>query len=270
MLLDKPVSDTMNRTTAEALVSPQARSRCQLKLWSDFSEICSFLKISMPPNMHRENIHFHHINCKAGQSIYKSGQPFSALYLVNSGVLKTVLLDEFGNEQVLNFPMSGDVIGLDSLFSDKYQFDVVALSDCNLILLPVKQLFSLSRNYVQIEQSIFELISKELVQQHIRLSMIGKTSAEARVAQFLVVLSEKFSALGYSKNEYHLRMTRNDLGSYLGITLETVSRILSSLNESGIISVHQKKICLKNIDELKNIYLLGKHTSRKTAQLLPV
>jgi CRP/FNR family transcriptional regulator, anaerobic regulatory protein len=242
---------------------PIRKTAPHLKLWSDFNEICDFLHISIPQPIPRDNGNFQHLNFKCGERIYRCGQRFDALYLVYSGFLKTILYDEFGNEQVLSFPMCGDVLGLDSIHEQAHKFEVVALSDCNVIRIPFGALIDLSHHYQQIEYSIFEIISRELARQHIRLSMLGKPSAEARVAQFLVYLSDRFLALGYSRSEFHLRMTRNELGSYLGITLETVSRILSSLKESGVISVHQKRICLNDIKALKSRSSAGKASNSR-------
>ena len=163
------------------------------------------------------------------------------------------MFDEFGNEQVLCFPMRGDILGLDSVHSSCYEFEVVALSDCNLIIVPYKKLIDLSRSHAQVEHALFDMLSRELATQHVRMSMLGKISAHARVCMFLIMLSERFEELGYSKNEFNLRMTRQEIGSYLCITLETVSRILSSLKENGIIHVHQRRICIHDLKQLRKL-----------------
>ncbi len=218
----------------------------QNKLWSTLTEVGEFLHTSAPEAMLRDKSLFQHLHFKAGQRIHALGQNFDSLYLVNSGFIKTVLFDEGGNEQVLNFPMKGDVLGMDSIHTTQYTSEAIALSDCDIILLPFKTLVGLSRNYEQLEQAIFVLMSRELARQQQRLSMHGTSSAEARVAKFLLTLSERFFALGYSKSTFNLRMTRNDIGSYLGLTLETVSRTLSALNELGLISVCQRHITIND------------------------
>lgn len=252
--LNTPVNNCAGSTNSET---------SHLKLWSNLAEIGELLNMPMPQAIYHENDHFQHLNYKMGQRIYTLEQKFDALYFVHSGFLKSVLFDEFGNEQVLNFPMRGDILGIDSIHTEHHNSEVVALSDCNVIVLPYKKLIELSHNHIHVEQTLFGLISKELAHQQVRLSMLGKTSAEARVAQFLVLLSDRFHSLGYSRNEFNLRMTRNEIGSYLGITLETVSRILSALNEQGTISVHQRKVQINNIDALKNLYTLTKSHNKQ-------
>jgi len=223
------------------------------KLWSSLSDVGEFLHTSAPQMMQHEKISFQHLHFKAGQRIHTLGQEFDALYLVNSGFIKTVLFDENGYEQVLNFPMKGDVLGMDSMHAHEYASEAIAMSDCDIILLPYKTLISLSRSHEQLEQAIYSLLSRELARQQQRLSMHGTSSAEARVGKFLLALSERFYSLGYSKSTFNLRMTRNDIGSYLGLTLETVSRTLSALNELGVISVCQRQITIKDATALRNL-----------------
>lgn len=264
MLASDHLSSSLHKNTQLSGVPDHPNSTPNhVKLFSNLAEISGFLHIQLPPILCHQNEYFEHISCPVGQRIYTVTQKFETLYLVNSGFLKTVLFDEFGHEQILNFPMKGDILGIDSLHSECHCSEAVTLSDCNLIVLPYRKLLELSHDYIQIEEALMKFISKELAQQQARLTMLGKTSAEARVAQFLVLLSEKFSLLGYSKNEFNLRMTRNEIGSYLGMTLETVSRIFSLLNELGIVSVHQKKICIHNLDNLKKLYAVTKSHLRQ-------
>jgi len=237
----------------EADVPVCANWSSQNKLWSTLSEVGEFLHTAAPAAMLRDKTLFQHLHFKAGQRIHALGQSFDALYLVNSGFIKTVLFDESGNEQVLNFPMKGDVLGMDSIHTSQYTSEAIALSDCDIILLPFKTIVGLSRSYEQLEQAIFVLMSRELSRQQLRLSMHGTSSAEARVAKFLLTLSERFFGLGYSKSTFNLRMTRNDIGSYLGLTLETVSRTLSALNELGIISVSQRHITINDAAALQSL-----------------
>jgi CRP/FNR family transcriptional regulator len=225
----------------------------QNKLWSTLAEVGEFLHCAAAQTMVHDKTLFQHLHVKAGQRIHALGQHFDSLYLVNSGFIKTVLFDESGNEQVLNFPMKGDVLGIDSIHTAHYSSEAIALSDCDIILLPFKTITALSRHFEQLEQAIFVLMSRELARQQLRLSMHGTSSAEARVAKFLLALSERFALLGYSRSTFNLCMTRNDIGSYLGLTLETVSRTLSALNELGIVSVNQRQIAINDANALTTL-----------------
>ncbi len=248
-ILVNPISQLLREEAAPAC----SNWNSQNKLWSTLAEIGEFLHVPATQAMVRENVMFQHIYFKAGQRIHTLGQAFDSLFLVNSGFIKTVLFDEFGNEQVLNFPMKGDVLGIDSIHTGQHISEAIALSDCDIILLPFKAITTLSHTHDQLAHAMFGLMSKELARQQMRLSIHGAASAEARVAKFLLSLSERFFLMGYSKSTFNLRMTRNDIGSYLGLTLETVSRTLSAINELGLISVSQRRICINDAEALKNL-----------------
>ena len=228
----------------------EAGRQRQGRLWSNLKEVCELLR--MPPiSLPSEELLFQHVQFKTGQRIHTIGQPFDMLYVVNSGFLKTVLIDEFGNEQVLAFPMKGDLMGVDGIHTRTYASEAVALSDCDLVLLPFKKLTALGRVHLELENLLYGVMSRELVREQAMIGMLGALSAEARVARFLVTLSERFSQMGYSSKLFNLRMTRHEIGSYLGLTLETVSRTLSAFNEIGLISVDQRTIGIKDADALK-------------------
>ncbi|MEO7031228.1 MAG: helix-turn-helix domain-containing protein, partial [Herbaspirillum sp.] len=175
---------------------------------------------------------------------------------------KTVLIDESGNEQVLSFPMRTDLLGVDGIHSHQYASEAVALSNCDVILLPFRKLIALGRLHPELELAIYSLTSRELVREQTMVSMIGALSAEARVARFLMSLSERFALLGYSSKLFNLRMTRHEIGSYLGLTLETVSRTLSAFNEIGLIDVDQRSICINDGQTLKTLRRLPPSSAR--------
>lgn len=249
------------------LSSIEAGRQCQGRLWSNLKDICDLLKIAISSPATKDELLFQHIQFKAGQRIHTIGQVFEALYIVHSGFLKTVLINEFGNEQVLNFPMKGDLLGIDGIHTKRYTSEVVALSDCDLILLPFRKLIALGRTHIELEFTMYDVMSRELAREQAMVGMLGALSAEARVARFLVFLSDRFSQMGYSSKLFNLRMTRQEIGSYLGLTLETVSRTLSAFNELGFISVNQRAIEIKDINELKNLHRLPTPKS-STKQIL--
>lgn len=241
------------------------------KLWSGLNEVCDLLRISAGPLVADSDFTFQHVQFKTGQRIYTIGQPFDHLYIVNSGFLKTVLIDESGNEQVLSFPMKGDMLGVDGIHSRQYPSEAVALSDCDIILIPFKKFTQLGRTYPELEMAIYSVMSRELIREQTMVSMLGSLSAEARVARFLVLLSERFTEMGYSGKQFNLRMTRHDIGSYLGLTLETVSRTFSAFNEIGYITVDQRAIGIKDLQALKTLRRLPPsraRASQKAASLL--
>ncbi|HJW57340.1 MAG TPA: helix-turn-helix domain-containing protein [Burkholderiaceae bacterium] len=245
------------------LSSPSEASwQRQGKLWSNFKELCELLRIPPVSAVMDEELLFQHVQFKTGQRIHTIGQAFDTLYIVHSGFLKTVLIDEFGNEQVLSFPMKGDLFGVDGIHTRRYASEAVALSNCDLILLPFKKFTALGRSHVELEHAMYGVMSRELVREQAMVSMLGTLSAEARVARFLVSLADRFGDMGYSSKLFNLRMTRHEIGSYLGLTLETVSRTLSAFNEIGFISVDQRSIGIKDAEALKTLRRLPPSSSR--------
>jgi CRP/FNR family transcriptional regulator len=263
-MLSTQMSETRNEAAPSALHSSshEAGWQRQGKLWSNLKELCDLLRIPAAPTVADEEFLFQHVQFKTGQRIHTIGQPFDTLYIVHSGFLKTVLIDEFGNEQVLSFPMKGDLFGVDGIHTRRYASEAVALSNCDLILLPFKKFTALGRAHVELEHAMYSVMSRELVREQSMVSMLGALSAEARVARFLVSLSERFADMGYSSKLFNLRMTRHEIGSYLGLTLETVSRTLSAFNEIGLITVDQRSIGIKDIDALKTLRRLPPSSSR--------
>lgn len=236
----------------------------QGKLWSSLKEVCDLLRIAAPvlPAGSEEEYQFQHMQFKAGQRIHTIGQPFDMLYVVYSGFLKTVLIDEFGNEQVLSFPMKGDLFGVDGIHSKQYTSEAVALSNCDVILVPFKAFSALGRTHAELEAAIYGVMSRELVREQAMVSALASLSAEARVSRFLVFLSQRFTEMGYSGSQFNLRMTRHEIGNYLGLTLETVSRTFSALNAIGLVSVDQRAIVIHDVNALKTLRRLPPSRSR--------
>lgn len=263
-MLSTQMSEIRSDSATSALHSSslEAGWQRQGKLWSNLKELCDVLRIPAATIHTDEELLFQHVQFKTGQRIHTIGQPFDTLYIVHSGFLKTVLIDEFGNEQVLSFPMKGDLFGVDGIHTKRYASEAVALSNCDLILLPFKKLTALGRVHVEFEHAMYSVMSRELVREQAMVSMLGALSAEARVARFLVNLSERYAEMGYSSKLFNLRMTRHEIGSYLGLTLETVSRTLSAFNEIGLITVDQRSIGIKDPEALKTLRRLPPSSSR--------
>lgn len=261
-MLSTPLSDGRTETQSMHSTSAEAGWQRQGKLWSNLKELCEILRIPSAAIHTDEELLFQHVQFKTGQRVHTIGQPFDTLYIVHSGFLKTVLIDEFGNEQVLSFPMKGDLFGVDGIHSKRYASEAVALSNCDLILLPFKKLTALGRAHAEFEHAIYSVMSRELVREQAMVSMLGALSAEARVARFLVSLSERYADMGYSSKLFNLRMTRHEIGSYLGLTLETVSRTLSAFNEIGLITVDQRSIGIKDLEALRTLRRLPPSSSR--------
>jgi CRP/FNR family transcriptional regulator len=190
---------------------------------------------------------------KRGQHLYRAGEYFEAIYAIKTGFFKTDVLLEDGRDQVTGFQMAGEILGMDGISTEAHTCNSVALEDSEVCVIPFVQLEGLSREIQALQHHFHKVMSREIVRDHGVMMLLGTMRAEERLAAFLLNLSQRFTARGYSPQEFHLRMTREEIGSYLGLKLETVSRAFSRFQEEGFISVQQKHIRILEIDPLKQL-----------------
>jgi CRP/FNR family transcriptional regulator len=207
------------------------------------------LPLDLPADM--ADIEFAVRRLNAGETLCRAGEEFESLYVVRSGFLKTVSFDGAGNEQVLAFPMRGDAIGVDGFDRGHFTEDAIALDSCHVIVVPFARIAGLGRHVPNVEKIVYSIFNRELVHRQNMVRLLGMLNAEARVAAFLLELSERFGRLGCSKSAFVLRMTRQELGSYLGIKLETVSRALSAFAALGLVDVSRREMVLNDVAGLR-------------------
>lgn len=212
------------------------------EVWSDTQELMNLLHFVDHVHGLDESRRFQRRRLQPGQTAFRMGETFEGLYVVRFGALKTSITHDDGNEHVLAFPMKGDLLGFDGVCEHHYLSEVVALTDCELIKLPTEELFSPGRGCNEIERMAYWAMSREVVQEQAAYAISHTAKAEARVARFIRLQSERFAAMGYSSSWFSLPMTRRDIGNYLNVTLETVSRAFSSLHHLGIIEVDKRDI----------------------------
>jgi len=193
---------------------------------------------------------------KRGETLYRAGEPFKSIYAVRSGFFKTFVVTDDGREQITAFQMSGEMMGMDGVGSEHYQLHATALEDSEVCLVPFARLEELSCEIRSLQHQLHRLMSQEIVRGQIVLLLSGMR-AEQRVAAFLLNLSQRFAARGFAPNAFNLRMTREEIGSYLGLTLETVSRIFSRFHDSGHVEVQQKQVRLLDPNGLRNLLQQG-------------
>jgi CRP/FNR family transcriptional regulator len=184
------------------------------------------------------------LRVRRGETLYVVGDHFKSLYVVRVGVLKSFTVSDDGLTQVTGFPMQGDVVGLDGIDTGLHQGEVVALEDCELYVLPFSQCERWTQQSAHGQRLMMRTMAHEIVRSQELMIMLGTMRAEQRVAIFLLDLSERYGHLGYARSQFVLRMTRNDIGSYLGLKLETVSRLLSHFQQQGLIQAQGKSISL--------------------------
>ena len=188
---------------------------------------------------------------KRGDYLYRAGAELRSLYAIRTGFMKSCVLYEDGREQVAGFHMMGDLMGLDAISSDRHMCDAVALEDSEVCEIPFAVLERLSREIPSLLSHFNRIMSREIVRDYGVMLLLGSMRAEERLAAFLLNLSQRFAARGYSPLEFHLRMTREEIGSYLGLKLETISRVLSHFQDEELIVVRNKRIRITNMDALR-------------------
>lgn len=188
-----------------------------------------------------------------GDSLFRAGDEFQSLYAVRTGFFKTCVTLEDGRDQVTGFQMSGELLGLDGIGSSRHACDAVALEDSSVCVIPYQQLESLSLELVDLQRVFHKIMSREIVRDHGVMLLLGSMRAEERLAAFLLNLTQRLHSRGFSQRALILRMSREEIGSYLGLKLETVSRTFSRLQSEGILEVKQREIKIADPDALKRL-----------------
>ena len=218
---------------------------------------CNLRELCLPLGLTDEELHrlddlvSNRRRLKRGDRLYRFGAPFDAIYAIRSGFFKTDVLLEDGREQVTGFQMAGELLGLDGISSEHHTCNAVALEDSEICAIPFSRLEGLSREIHMLQHHFHKVMSREIVRDHGVMMLLGTMRAEERLAAFLLNLSQRFTARGFSHAEFYLRMTREEIGSYLGLKLETVSRTFSRFQEDGHIAVQQKHVRILDVAGLK-------------------
>jgi CRP/FNR family transcriptional regulator, anaerobic regulatory protein len=186
-----------------------------------------------------------------GEALFRTGQPFGSLFAVRAGFFKTCVAAEDGHEQITGFQMAGELLGLDGIGSEQHTCDAVALEDSQVCLIPFDRLEELTRELTDLQRSFHRIMSREIVREHGVMLLLGGMNAEARVAAFVLNLTQRLEERGYSGQALVLRMSREEIGNYLGLKLETVSRTFSRLQAEGVLEVQQRRIRVLDAAALK-------------------
>ena len=190
------------------------------------------------------------ISLKKGDVLYRHGNPMSSVYSVRFGTLKTEHCLSDGRSQIIGFHLPGEILGLDAIGDGYHQSDAIALEDSEACIIRFTEFESLASQIPTLQNQFHRILSRELTQDQRHLLSLGSLRAEERLAGFLLNLSERLTARGYTNHEFDLRMSREEMGSYLGIQIETVSRMLSRFAEAGLIQVKQRHVKLIDITGL--------------------
>ena len=209
---------------------------------------CSLRELCMPVGLSPEQLErldelvYARKTVRRGESLFRSGDAFRSLYAIRSGFFKTRVAGGDGRDQVAGFHMTGEMLGIDGIGADRHVCDAVALEDSELCVIPYTSLGEVSRRLEPLHRHFHKVMSREIVRDHSAMLMLGSMRAEEKLAVFLLDLSRRFAARGFSPSEFVLRMTRGEIASFLGLKLETVSRLFSRFNSEALIAVRQKHV----------------------------
>jgi CRP/FNR family transcriptional regulator len=191
---------------------------------------------------------------RRGESLFRVGSGFENLYAVRSGFFKSRVVLEDGRDQVTGFHMAGELLGMDGIGTDIHAADAIALEDSEVCVIPYQRLEEMG-----MQRQLHRVMSRELVRDQGVMTLLGTMRADERLAAFLLNLSHRFAARGYAPAEFHLRMTREEIGSFLGLSLETVSRLFSRFQDEGLVTVQQKHIRILDVARMKSLMSRESH-----------
>ena len=188
-----------------------------------------------------------------GTLLFQQGDPFHSLYVVRSGSLKTYLQSPNGDVQVLGFSLPGEIVGVAALVDERHPMTAEALERSSLCELPYAQLQQIVAELPSLQRQLMRVISREVVADSSHLVMMGKQQAQERLAIFLQSLSERYGRLSRDTSTLTLPMSRYDIANYLGLVVETISRLFSRMEAAGILSVNRKSVNILRPDLLAQL-----------------
>lgn len=204
-----------------------------------------------------ENIVYARRRVRRGERLFNAGDSFTCIYAIRGGFFKTSIVDSAGREQVTGFFMGGEPLGLDGLGSGQYMNSATALEDSNVCAMPYLLIKEMAQDVPSLQRGLHAVLAREIVRGHGVMMLLGSMSARQRMAAFLINLSRRYLRRGYSRSDFLLRMTRDEIGSFLGLKLETVSRVFSMFHKEGLIEIQQKQVCIADMGGLERVFAQG-------------
>lgn len=220
---------------------------------------CSLYRLCLPLGLHNndlvrlDTIIKRSQNYKRGHTLFTDEQPFKSLFVVRSGSFKTTISASDGREQVTSFYFPGEFIGLDAIHQSEYQSNAKALESSSVCELPYEMLQEIGEEMPQLQIQMLTRLSKELAGDKNLMLLLGKKTADEKLATFLLSLSKRFKERGFSATDFQLSMSRSDIANHLGLAVETISRLFSRFQEEGLISIAGKALSVKDVEKLKQI-----------------
>ncbi|MBM3359447.1 MAG: fumarate/nitrate reduction transcriptional regulator Fnr [Betaproteobacteria bacterium] len=188
-----------------------------------------------------------------GQTLYRAGDKFEMLYAVHSGSFKSACASRHGAEKITGFHFPGELMGMEAISRLEHNYDAIALEDSEVCVLPFAALEAAARRMPELQRQLLRVLSGDISRDQGLMLMLGGMSAEQRLAAFLLSLSRRYGHMGYDPERFVLRMTREEIGNYLGLSTETVSRLFSQMARDGLLGVNQREVELKESEALMEL-----------------
>ena len=220
---------------------------------------CSLTDLCLPHGMNGQDmdkldkIVRRHQPYQPGQHVYRAGDHSSSLFAVRSGALKSYCTTEDGDEQVLGFTLPGEIVGLDGMSDGAYASSSITLETASICEMPYEALEDLCQSLPGLNRQMMRVVSKEITTDQGMLLLLGKRTAEERLAAFILSLSSRYESRGLSRQTFNLPMSRQDIGNYLGLAIETVSRLFASFQKHGLLSVNRREIVILDMKRLNSM-----------------
>ncbi len=218
---------------------------------------CSVLELCLPPGLTGSEIDrldaliAHRLKVKKNTSIYRTGEPLKSLYAVRIGSFKTSAVSIDGREQVTGFHLPGELLGLDAISTDTHSCNAVALEDSEVCPIHFAHLENLAKDLPSLQHNLNKILSREILRDHDMLMILGNMNSNERLATFFLDLSQRLSARGFSPSNFLLKMRREEIGSYLGLRLETICRSIALLRDLGLIEVSGRNVKIHSLEGLR-------------------
>lgn len=204
---------------------------------------------------------------KRGEALYRIGEAFDYVYAIRSGSVKTFISTDDGRLQITGFHVPGELLGLNAIDENRYNCEAVALETTSACEISVDCFEELARQNTSLHYQMLRMMSREIRHNQALMLLLGKKNAEERLATYLMSLSRRFAMRNYSPVQFNLSMSRGDIGNYLGIAEETVSRIFTRFQEEGVVTIERRHIMLNDLERLSSI---AREPYSATAQVIPL
>jgi CRP/FNR family transcriptional regulator len=236
------------RRTASVISIRDLQTRCSR---CDIRELCLPVGLDAAALRQLDHVITTRRRVRRGEALFHTDDPFAALFAVRVGTLKISVRSADGREQITGYQMSGDLVGLDGIASGHHQCNAIALEDSEACVMPFERLAEIARDVAPLQRTLHRFLSREIGRDQQLMLALGRLGAEERLAAFLLNLGERHRARGFASREFVLRMTRAEIGNYLGLTLETVSRLFSQLQRDGLLQVDGRLIRTLDLEGLR-------------------